>query len=80
MPLYEYQCQSCHKIQEVMQKFSDPALTHCSQCDGELKKIISRSSFVLNGSGWHHTDYKSSGASKAPPACAASCEHKSCGA
>ena len=60
MPLYEYQCQKCEKIFEVMQKFSDNPLTRCEDntCDGELKKLMSANSFALKGTGWYTTDYK----------------------
>ena len=61
MPIYEYACLKCGKTHEVMQKFSDEPLTKCSDCGGELKKLISNTSFVLKGSGWYVTDYPSSG-------------------
>jgi putative FmdB family regulatory protein len=65
MPLYEYQCTQCGKIEEVIQKFSDPPLTVCPHCSGTLNKLISQSSFHLKGTGWYVTDYskKSSSAS-----------------
>ena len=40
-----------------MQRFSDEPLKNCPDCGGELKKLISQSSFVLKGSGWYVTDY-----------------------
>jgi len=57
MPVYEYECLSCGKRHEVMQKFSDLVLTECPVCKGKLKKLISNTSFVLKGSGWYVTDY-----------------------
>ena len=39
MPLYEYQCKSCHTLTERIQKFSDPPLTVCPHCGGELEQI-----------------------------------------
>jgi len=57
MPVYEYQCTECGQIEEALQKFSDPALTTCPHCKGNLKKMISQSSFHLKGSGWYVTDY-----------------------
>jgi len=61
MPLYEYECEKCHKIEEVMQKISDGPLEFCGQegCDGKLTKLMSMSSFSLKGTGWYTTDYKS---------------------
>jgi putative FmdB family regulatory protein len=57
MPLYEYQCEQCGDMIEVLQKFSDEPLSRCRVCSGKLKKLISRSSFQLKGSGWYLTDY-----------------------
>ncbi len=42
-----------------MQKFSDEPLSTCPQCGGDLKKLISNTSFVLKGTGWYKTDYAS---------------------
>lgn len=58
MPLYEYQCLNCHKIHEIMQRFSDPPPVSCPSCKGKIKKLISLSSFSLKGTGWYVTDYK----------------------
>jgi len=60
MPMYEYQCESCEKVHEIIQKFSDAPLTECPECKGPMSKLISRSSFALKGSGWYTTDYKRS--------------------
>ncbi len=57
MPIYEYQCTRCGKTMEAMQRFSDPPLCECSHCNGELRKLISMSTFHLKGSGWYTTDY-----------------------
>jgi putative FmdB family regulatory protein len=57
MPIYEYECTKCGKLEEVYQKFSDKPLTKCNQCSGKLHKLISQSSFHLKGTGWYVTDY-----------------------
>ncbi|HPR50287.1 MAG TPA: zinc ribbon domain-containing protein [Deltaproteobacteria bacterium] len=57
MPIYEYKCLKCNNEFEAMQKFSDSALSQCPNCGGPVKKLISRSSFHLKGSGWYLTDY-----------------------
>jgi putative FmdB family regulatory protein len=57
MPIYEYQCDQCGKIQEAIQKFSDRPLTQCRHCPGKLNKLISHSTFHLKGKGWYVTDY-----------------------
>jgi putative FmdB family regulatory protein len=57
MPIYEYECSKCGRIDEVIQKFSDKPLTRCKYCSGKLQKLISHSSFHLKGTGWYITDY-----------------------
>ncbi|MBI4683902.1 MAG: zinc ribbon domain-containing protein [Nitrospirae bacterium] len=59
MPIYEYECLNCGDVQETVQKFNDAPLTTCKKCGGNLKKMISNSSFVLKGTGWYKTDYAS---------------------
>jgi putative FmdB family regulatory protein len=68
MPLYEYECASCQKIHEVMQKFSDQPLQQCPDCGAEVRKLMSMSSFSLKGSGWYSTDYKKTSAPTSTPA------------
>ncbi|HDP26210.1 MAG TPA: zinc ribbon domain-containing protein [Deltaproteobacteria bacterium] len=57
MPIYEYRCLKCNQEFEAMQKFSDSPLKVCPSCGGPVKKLVSRSSFQLKGSGWYLTDY-----------------------
>ena len=57
MPIYEYECLKCGKTTEAMQRFSDAPLSECCHCHGELRKLISMSTFHLKGSGWYTTDY-----------------------
>ena len=65
MPIYEYECLSCGKQCEVIQKFSDEPLNCCPECGGHMHKRISQSSFILKGTGWYVTDYASAGRKKA---------------
>ena len=57
MPIYEYECLKCGKTTEAMQKISDPPLAECCHCKGDVRKLISMSTFHLKGSGWYVTDY-----------------------
>lgn len=68
MPIYEYECSKCGKTTEAMQRFSDPPLTQCEECHGQLRKLISMSTFHLKGSGWYTTDYAGKNQSTAKPA------------
>ncbi|WP_339132782.1 MAG: zinc ribbon domain-containing protein [Candidatus Electrothrix sp. GW3-4] len=60
MPVYEYECPACEKVFEVHQGMNDSPLTSCSVCGGEVKKIMSMSSFHLKGGGWYSDGYSSS--------------------
>jgi predicted nucleic acid-binding Zn ribbon protein len=44
-----------------MQTFSDSQLKKCPSCGGGVKRLISRSTFQLKGSGWYLTDYAKKG-------------------
>jgi putative FmdB family regulatory protein len=57
MPIYEYECTQCGRVEEALQKFSDTPLKKCRHCSGKLHKLVSQSSFQLKGSGWYVTDY-----------------------
>lgn len=59
MPIYEYQCSACEHEFELIQKFSDPLVTECPECEGEgtVAKKLSVSAFILNGSGWYNDGY-----------------------
>src|SRR6201996_7888933 len=59
MPLYEYECTACHKHTEKIQKFSDPEITVCPHCGGELRRVISAPAFALKGGGWYADGYGS---------------------
>jgi len=66
MPTYEYECQSCHERVEAVQRFSDPALTTCERCGGELRKVFSAVGIVFKGSGFYKTDSRSGDSKPAP--------------
>jgi len=61
VPLYEYQCKSCHTTTERIQKFSDPPLTTCPHCGGELEQLLSAPAVQFKGAGWYVTDYARKG-------------------
>lgn len=61
MPLYEYECATCGEKTEVIRSFSDPPLTVCPNCGGELKKLLSSPALQFKGSGFYLTDYGKSG-------------------
>jgi putative FmdB family regulatory protein len=68
VPVYEYRCISCGKIFEYMQRITEPPLTACEECAGELERLISATSFHLKGSGWYKDLYSSSKKDSGAPA------------
>lgn len=60
MPLYEYECQRCHKRIEKIQSFAAEPLRVCEACGGPLEKLLSAPAIQFKGSGWYVTDYAKS--------------------
>lgn len=58
MPTYAYQCTVCEHDFEVFQKITDPPITECPQCKGEVRKIYFPVGIVFKGPGFHVTDYR----------------------
>lgn len=61
MPTYEYRCKTCDHEFEVVQSFSDDALTECPECQGPLKKVFGNVGITFKGSGFYKTDSRSAG-------------------
>lgn len=57
MPIYEYRCKKCGSEFDVFKKITEPDEKNCKFCSGPVHKLISLSSFQLQGSGWYVTDY-----------------------
>lgn len=68
MPLYEYRCQSCGKLLEVLQKVSEPPRTECPSCgQNALVKQLTAAGFQLKGTGWYATDFRGGANSAVAP-------------
>ena len=61
MPTYSYLCKSCGHHFDAVQSFSDPSLTVCPECGGELRKQYGSIGVTFNGSGFYRTDSRGSG-------------------
>lgn len=57
MPLYEYECQSCGRRTELLQRFGDEPLATCPECGGKVRKLFSAPAVQFKGTGWYVTDY-----------------------
>ena len=59
MPIYEFVCEACGRLEEKLQKLTDPPPAACAECGGKMAKIMSRNSFQLKGGGWYKDLYSS---------------------
>jgi putative FmdB family regulatory protein len=64
MPIYEYACEACGRVTEVIQRLDDPPLAACPDCGGAVKKLLSAPAFQFKGEGWYVTDYARKGGGK----------------
>ena len=66
MPTYQYACNSCNHEFEAFQTFEEASLTHCPECNGEVRKIYSAVGVVFKGSGFYKTDSVSKSSASVP--------------
>lgn len=58
MPTYQYACtnpEGKHEF-EVVQSFTDAAVTECPQCGAPVRKVYGSVGVVFKGSGFYRTD------------------------
>jgi putative FmdB family regulatory protein len=60
VPTYSYACTECGNRFDVVQAFTDDALTACEQCSGRLRKLFNSVGVVFKGSGFYRTDSRES--------------------
>jgi putative FmdB family regulatory protein len=65
VPTYEYRCKSCAAELEVVQSFTDDALTTCEACGGPLRKVFGSVGISFKGSGFYKTDSRGGSSSSA---------------
>jgi putative FmdB family regulatory protein len=68
VPTYQYTCRECGEQVEVVQKFTDDALTVCPACGGVLRKVFSPVGIVFKGSGFYRNDSRKGSSSDIPAA------------
>jgi putative FmdB family regulatory protein len=66
VPTYEYRCKACGHHLEIVQAFSDDALTTCPVCQAaELRKVFGSVGIAFKGSGFYKNDSRSKSSSSA---------------
>lgn len=80
MPIYEYKCQKCDSIFELLQKVTEKPLKTCKLCGGEVKRVFHPVGVIFKGSGFYTTDYKRKPTKEEKPKkkIKETCEPKSC--
>jgi putative FmdB family regulatory protein len=77
VPTYSYACTECDNKFDVVQAFSDDALSECPQCDGRLRKLFGKVGVVFKGSGFYRTDSREAAKSAANGSAKSSSESES---
>ena len=70
MPTYQYVCtnpEGKHEF-EVVQSFTDAAVSTCPECGAPVRKVYGSVGVVFKGSGFYRTDSRKAESSTAPAA------------
>lgn len=61
MPIYEYECEKCGGVFELIHAVTAPPPKNCETkgCKGKPRRMVSAGGFILKGDGWYATDYPS---------------------
>ena len=63
MPTYAYACADCGHAFDIVQSFSDDALTVCPECGGTLRKQFNAVGVVFKGGGFYRNDSRKASSS-----------------
>ena len=67
MPVYAYSCGSCGLQFERMQRFSDPPVSDCPECNEDaVQRVIQPVGIIFKGSGWYVKDSKAANSAGKP--------------
>ncbi|MFX0576033.1 FmdB family zinc ribbon protein [Nocardia nepalensis] len=68
MPTYSYACTQCDNRFDIVQSFTDEALSVCAECSGKLRKLFNSVGIVFKGSGFYRTDSRGGASTASEPA------------
>ncbi|MFC2058850.1 FmdB family zinc ribbon protein [Chloroflexota bacterium] len=57
MPVYDYQCDSCHSCFEQRQGFDADPVAICPECQGRARRLFRPVPIIYKGSGFYTTDH-----------------------
>lgn len=61
MPIYEYECSSCHFRFEMKQSFDAEPMAMCPECQVKARRVIHSTPVIFKGSGFYVTDNRKGG-------------------
>lgn len=64
MPLYDYACAQCGRVEEVRHGFDETHEAPCQACGGALRRVFNAAPVLFKGSGFYVTDSRRAGARK----------------
>jgi putative FmdB family regulatory protein len=79
VPTYQYACtnpEGKHEF-EVVQSFTDPAVSTCQECSAPVRKVYGSVGVVFKGSGFYRTDSRKAESSTAPATSSSSAKDSS---
>ena len=61
MPIYEYECEKCGSVFELIHAVTANPPEQCEtpKCKGKPRRMVSAGGFILKGDGWYANDYPS---------------------
>ena len=60
MPMYEYECGSCGRRFEQLQRITEDALVADPECGGPVRRVIQPVGIIFKGSGFYVNDSRKS--------------------
>ena len=64
MPLYDYACTRCGRVQEVRHGFDETYDAPCGACGAQLRRVFNAAPVLFKGSGFYVTDSRHSAGRK----------------
>ncbi len=58
MPFYDYKCEQCETVFEVMHGVGE-TVESCPSCGGKARRLFHPLGVIFKGSGFYKTDYRS---------------------
>ncbi|MFI5265787.1 MAG: FmdB family zinc ribbon protein [Chloroflexota bacterium] len=63
MPIYEYECGSCGRRFEQLQRITEDALATDPECGGSVRRVIQPVGIIFKGSGFYVNDSRKASSS-----------------